>query len=133
VYDKNIIVNVKPPPLAYPKVARTGNWIYVAANENVYLYRTVPTTTQTSTITVKSGGGWAIIGFNSLKTTMKASQIAGMYSPSGSITTIATFDNVNKTYKTYIVGGPPPTDFYLVPGNGYWVYIKLNGTLTYSP
>jgi hypothetical protein len=130
VYDKNFIVNVTPPPLAFPIAASTGYWIYVASNEDVYLYGTVPTTTQTSTITVKSGGGWAIIGFNSLNTTMKASNIKTMYT-GGTVTTVAAFDSVSKTYKSYV--GIPPTDFYLVPGQAYWVYLTASGTLTYNP
>jgi ABC-type transport system substrate-binding protein len=130
VYDKNFIVNVTPPPLAFPIAASTGYWVFVGVNENLYLYGTIPTAVQSSVITVKSGGGWAIIGFNSLKTTMKASNIKTMFT-GGIVTTVAAFDSVNKTYKSYV--GIPPTDFYLVPGQAYWVYLTASGTLTYTP
>jgi hypothetical protein len=131
VYDKNFIVSQSPPPMDFPMVGSTGYWVYTKVNETLWLYGTLPTTPQTSTLTIKAGGGWAIIGFNSIKTTMKASNIPGMYS--GGITAIAWFNATTKIYKSYIPGGPPPTDFYLVPGTAYWVYCSGSGTLTYSP
>jgi ABC-type transport system substrate-binding protein len=131
-YDKNYIVGVSPPPLDFTLAPSMGYWVYASLNETIYLYGTVPTTTQTRTVNFLHGSGWVIIGFNSLNTTRKASNIPPMYS-GGSITTIASFDNVNKTYKSYIVGGPPPTNFPLVPGQAYWCYCTANGTLTYTP
>jgi hypothetical protein len=130
VYDKNFIVGVSPPPLSFTIVGSTGYWIYAGAAETLHLYGTVPTTTQTLSITVPVGGGWAMIGFNSLKTTMKASNIPGMFS--GGVTTVASYDPSTGSYKSYITG-LPFTDYSLVPGQAYWVYCSASGTLTYSP
>jgi hypothetical protein len=49
------------------------------------------------------------------------------------VQTIASYNPVTKTYKSYIVGGPPPTNYALVPGQAYWVYATGSGTLTYNP
>jgi len=131
-YDKNFIVGSSPPPMDFALAGSTGYWVYTKVNETLWLYGTLPTVDQTRSITIKAGGGWAIIGFNTLKTTMKASNIPSMYS-GASITAIAWFNAETKIYKSFIPGGPPPTDFYLVPGTAYWVYCSGSGTLTYSP
>jgi ABC-type transport system substrate-binding protein/PKD repeat protein len=120
-----------PPPTDYAIAGSTGYWIHTNSAETLYLYGTIPTTPQSRTITM-TAGGWFILGFNSLKTTMKASDIAAMYS-GGSVQTIASYNPVTKTYKSYIVGGPPPTNYALVPGQAYWVYATGSGTLTYNP
>jgi hypothetical protein len=67
-----------------------------------------------------------------MKTTFKASNLPGMCT-GANITTVASFDNLAKTYKTYIRNGPPPTDFFLVPGNAYWIYCTGPLTMTYAP
>jgi hypothetical protein len=131
VYDKNFIVGISPPPLDFAIAGSTGYWIHTATAEDLYLYGVVPTTSQTRTVTLPTGGGWFILGFNSLKTTMKASNIPGMYT-GGSVTTVAAYNAVTGTYKTYIAG-VPPTDFALVPGQGYWCFASATGTLTYNP
>jgi hypothetical protein len=132
VYDKNYIVGVSPIPLDFTIAPSTGYWIYSVAGETLHLGGSCPTTVQTRTITVPSGGGWAIIGFNTLKTTMKASNIPGMCSGGGTINTVASYNAVTKTYKTYIAG-VPPTDFSLLPGQAFWVFCTASLTLTYTP
>jgi len=83
-----------------------------------------------------ASGGWAIIGFNTLNGTMKASQVLGMYS-GGNITSVSRYNTGTRTYTTYIKG-VPPTDYTLTPGMGYWVFVQAiggsaNGTLSYNP
>jgi hypothetical protein len=121
-----------PPPADFAIAPSTGYWIHTNSAETLHLGGSCPTTTQTRTITVPAGGGWAVIGFNSLNTTMKASSVPGMCT-GGSITIIASYNPVTETYKTYIPGGPPPTDFALAPGQAYWVYCTASLVLTYDP
>jgi parallel beta-helix repeat protein len=121
-----------PPPKDFVIAQSTGYWIYATLNETLCLYGIIPTTAQSRSITLPASGGWFIVGFNTLNTTMKASNIAAMYS-GGAVKTIASYDAVNRTYKSYIVGGPPTKDFALVPGHAYWVYATASGTLTYDP
>jgi hypothetical protein len=122
-----------PPPTDFAIAPSTGYWIHTGSAETLHLGGSCPTTTQTRTITVPATGGWAIIGFNSLKTTWKASNVPGMCSGGGTITTIASYNPVTHTYKTFIAGGPPPTDYSLVPGQAFWVYCTASLTLTYAP
>jgi hypothetical protein len=131
-YDKNYIVGVSPPPLNFAILSGNGYWVYVSTDKNITLLGAAPTVQQTITVDVPATGGWAIIGLSSVKTTFKASSLAAMCT-GGRITTVASFDNAKKTYKTYIVGGPPPTDYYLVPGNSYWIYCTGPLTMTYAP
>jgi hypothetical protein len=108
----------------------TGYWIYAGVNETLYLHGSIPTGTQTKTITVPVGGGWAIVGLNSLSTTMKASNLKASFT-GGTVSVIASYDPITRTYKSYV--GSPPSDFYLVPGQAYWMYVTASGTLSYSP
>lgn len=132
VYDKNFIVGISPPPLDFTIEPSTGYWVYAGTAETLHLLGSVPTVDQSRTITVPAGGGWAIIGFNSLKTTWHASNIPAMCSGGGTISTVADYDPVSMTYKTYIAG-VPPTDYLLVPGHAYWAYCTGSLTLTYTP
>jgi hypothetical protein len=132
VYDKNYIVGVSPIPLDFVIAPSTGYWIYAVSPETLHLAGSCPTAVQTRSITVPAGGGWAIIGFNTLKTTMKASNIPAMCSGGGTINTVASYNPITKIYKTYIAG-VPPTDYTLVPGQAFWVFCTASLTLTYTP
>ncbi|MGQ9587948.1 MAG: sialidase family protein, partial [Thermoplasmata archaeon] len=129
-YDKIYIVGISPSTADFTICESTGYWVYATASETLRLNGTVPDTTQTRSITVPSGGGWVAVGFQSLSTTMRASDIPGMYS-GGSIQTVSAFDPVSQTYKTYI-SGLPSTDFLLSPGVGLWLWCTASGTLTYT-
>jgi hypothetical protein len=131
LYDKTYTVGTSPPFKDFQIVNSTGYWIYSVTGQTLYLGGTVPTSVMTRAITVPGTGGWAIIGFNSMKTTMKASSIPGMYS--GGVTIVASYNAVTKQYITWTPGSPPFKDFNLVPGMAYWVYLTLSGTLTYTP
>jgi hypothetical protein len=133
VYDKVYIVGASPGWFDFAILPGTGYWIYINKGvENITLYGTMPTGPQTMNVTVPQNGGWAMIGLRSLNTAFKASDLPGMCS-GGRILVVAGFDNILKVYKTYIVGGPPSTDFYLVAGHAYWIYCNGNLTMTYDP
>jgi hypothetical protein len=131
VYDKNYIVNRSPARNDFTLVESTGYWIYVSVPETLHLSAgTIPTAPQTLTVTVPVGGGWAIIGFLGLNATRHASDIKTMYS-GGIVTTVAGYITATGAYQVYI--GTPRTDFLLVPGQGYWIYVTASGVLTYTP
>jgi len=131
VYDKFYIVGASPPSLDFTIEGSTGYWIYTRTWENVTVLGMCPTTEQTRAITVPSGGGWVIVGFNTLETGTNASDILDMYS-GGSVETVCAYNPVSRTYQSYIVG-LPFTDFALTPGKGYWMFVTASGTLTYAP
>jgi len=99
--------------------------------ETLDLNGTVPTETQSRTITVPANGGWVVIAFDSLRTDIHAKDIPTMYS-GGNVTQVVGYDEATGTYKTY---NPllPFTDFLLVPGHAYWILVTASGTLTYQP
>ncbi len=112
----------------------TGYWINVpSGTRTLTLYGNVPTTTQAKTITVPADGGWAILGFASLKTTMHARDVPAMYSVAGGITSIASWNPVTMSYTSWISVIPSTNNFLLVPGQAYWILCGASGTLTYSP
>jgi ABC-type transport system substrate-binding protein/PKD repeat protein len=121
-----------PPPTDFTIAGSTGYWIHTSSAETLHLNGTISLTTQNRSITIPAGGGWFIAGFNTLKTTVKTSNVAAMYS-GGSLLLIASYNATTRTFKTYIVGGPPPTDFSLVPGQAYWCYVSGSGWLSYLP
>jgi PKD repeat protein len=120
-----------PPPTDFVIAGSTGYWIHTSSAETLYLYGTIPTTPQSRTIILPPSGGWFIVGFNSLNTTMKASNIPAMYS-GGSIVAVTGYTVPGYHPCTY-VWGLPPSDFALVPGRAYWCYATASGTLSYMP
>jgi hypothetical protein len=48
------------------------------------------------------------------------------------MTVVAACNELRRNYDTYIVG-LPPTDFFLAPWHGYWIFVTASGTLTYDP
>lgn len=131
-YDKTYTVGSSPPFKDFSIMGSTGYWVYSPVGQTLYLGGTVPSTPQSRSITVPAGGGWAIVAFNSMSTTKKASNIPAMYT-GGTVQIVASYNAVAKTYATWTPGSPPFKDFYLVPGAAYWVYLSASGTLTYSP
>jgi hypothetical protein len=110
----------------------TGYWVLATGPGSLTLLGDIPTTTQTRAIAVPPGGGWAIVGFNSLKTTWTASDIVGMYT-AGAVDQVAAWDPVAKGYIIWWSFFPEENDFSLVPGQAYWVLLTASGTLTYAP
>jgi len=110
-----------------------GYWINVpSGTRTLTLYGSVPTTTQSKTITVPSGGGWATVGFSLLDTTRHAADIPAMYSIPGSITTVARWNPDTKSYTSWIGLFPASNNFLLVPGQAYWINCGASGVLTYT-
>ncbi len=129
-YNQTYIVGRSPARNDFAIAENTGYWIYAGGARTIHLWGSGPTGTQTKMVTVPAGGGWYIIGFSGFNATRHASDIKTMYA-GGAVTTVAWYDTVNATYKTYI--GTPRTDFQLSPGWGIWIYVTASGTLSYSP
>ncbi len=112
----------------------TGYWINVpSGTRTLALYGVVPFEVQSRTITLPSGGGWAIVGFASLNTTWRASTVAAMWNVTGGITTVASYNPVTKAYTSWLKVIPNVNNFYIVPGQAYWILASSSGTLTYTP
>ncbi|MEM2892247.1 MAG: PKD domain-containing protein [Thermoplasmata archaeon] len=129
-YDKTYIVNVTPPALTDFEIKpNTGYWVYVSSARTLNLLGALPSAEMQTYIQVPTGGGWAIIGLNTLNTTWKASYIPNWYTDYA-ISTVAAYRNGK--YVQYI-RGVVPTDFTLVPGEGLFVYCEMSGVLRYTP
>jgi hypothetical protein len=131
-YNQNYIVGRSPARNDFAILDSTGYWIFVnnTAETLSLVAGSYPTAPQSKAVTVPAGGGWFIIGFLGTNATRKASDIKTMYT-GGTVTTVAYYDTVAGTYKTYI--GTVRTDFGLSPGWGLWIYVTASGTLTYTP
>jgi hypothetical protein len=131
-YDRNYIVGVSPPTADFTINPSEGYWIYTTAAETIKLNGMVPNTTQTRSIALPKGGGCAAIGFESLRTDMRASDVVAMYSVPDGVVMVAGLDTATGTYKAYY-RGLPMTDFALVPGQAYWLWCSEGGVLSYTP
>ena len=115
-------------------LAGVGYWIYVPSGTRMLtLHGTIPTTTQHTTVLVPSSGGWAMIGFSSLKTTWHAADVPAMYNISGSITTVSRWNPATKSYSSWVSLFPTSNNFLLVPGQAYWILCGSSGVLAYDP
>jgi len=132
VFDKSYVVGGSPPPMDFVLAPSTGYWVSASSPERIKLNGTVPTSPQSKTLTVPQGGGWIMIGFESLSTTRYASDIPKMHDVPGGVTTVSGYDAVTRTYETYI-NGLPMSDFVLTPGEAYYCWCTVSGTLTYVP
>jgi len=130
-YDQNYIVGVSPARNDFAMGPNTGYWIYANVKETIHFNGTIPTAKQHKQVTVPPGGGWATVGFDSLNSTRRASDILNMYS-GGNIQTVAGYDPLTGKYTNYI-NGTPRTDFVLIVGQAYWCWCSANGTLSYDP
>ena len=108
-----------------------GYWIFASSAKTLTLTGMVATAQQIRSITVPTGGGWALVGLCFDNTTVRAPDLAGMWSGS-SLTTVVTWNTATQTYTTHIIG-LPMYNFLLVPGKGYWIYVTGSGTLSYWP
>ncbi|MBU0684391.1 MAG: PKD domain-containing protein [Thermoplasmatota archaeon] len=109
----------------------TGFWINVPSGTRMLtLYGYVPNTTQSIIVIVPYGGGWALIGFLGLKT-WHAHDIPGLCNVT--ITTVAKYNPVTKSYTSWLPVIPNINDFLIEPGHAYWILIPGSGTLTYDP
>jgi hypothetical protein len=130
-YALTYVVGVSPAPLDFAIAPSTGYWIHTSGTESLHLYGYYPSTTMTRNLTFSTGAGWALVAFNTLNTTWKASMVPAMFG--GNISTVVCWLPLPiGIYDTYIYG-VPVTDFVLVPGLAYWVYCTTIGTLSYNP
>ncbi|OGS56604.1 MAG: hypothetical protein A3K60_02190 [Euryarchaeota archaeon RBG_19FT_COMBO_56_21] len=130
-YSQGFIVGLSPPSTAFDIEPSTGYWIYTGTAKTLTLYGRLPTVdTMTRPVLVPSpDGGYVAFGMNTLKTTMKASDIVANYS--GSINVVSRWNAATGTYQSYITIFPM-TDFVLSPGQGYWVYCVDSGSFSYD-
>jgi hypothetical protein len=129
---KSYIVGV--PVNNFAILPGTGYWINVpAGTRTLTLQGSIPTTTQYITVLVPDGGGWAMIGFNSLRTNMHAADIPAMFNIVDSITTVAKYNPATKAYTSWLSVIPAINNFLLVPGQGYWILTSSSGVLAYEP
>ena len=125
-------VGISPPPMDFPIEPSCGYFIWTNVAKTLTIYGEVPTMLQQRNITVPAGGGWAAIGFVGF-THRHASNVPALYS-GGLISTVVRVYKPDYIimWQTYIVG-VPMTDFALVPGSAYWIYVTGSGTLSYMP
>jgi PKD repeat protein len=109
----------------------TGYWVLATAPGTVRLFGDMPTTSQTRTITVPTGGAWVMIGFNSLRTDWTATSVVGMYT-GGTVQQVAKWNPV-AGYTIWWDMFPTKNNFALVPGQSYWILVTASGQLTYTP
>jgi fibrillarin-like rRNA methylase len=112
-------------------ISGVGYWIYCGSARTIVLEGYAPSGTQTTSIIVPAGGGWATFGLVSLRTTYKASDMPSWYT-GGDLSVVAAYDPATQTYKTWTPGSPAFKDFSLLPGMGYWIYCSASGTLSYE-
>jgi ABC-type transport system substrate-binding protein len=129
---KNYIVGV--PVNDFSILPGVGYWINVpSGNRTLTLQGSIPTITQYITVLVPEGGGWAVVGFNSLRTDMRAADMALMYNIAESITTVSKWNPATKSYTSWLSIIPAINNFLLVPGQGYWIMTSSSGVLAYDP
>jgi hypothetical protein len=131
-FDKTYIVGISPPVADFAITDSTGYWVYVGVSETLSLNGTIPTSKQSKNVLGPVSGCWASVGFVSLNSTRRASDIPAMYSIPGGVTSVATYSPTTGKYTTYIVG-IPSTDFKVVPGQAYWVWCVSSGVFSYNP
>jgi len=130
LYDKNYIKGISPPSADFAIAPNTAYWIWVAAAKTLHLYGSVPTVTQTVAYVVPITGGWVAVGLVGLNAVRHALDLTNWYTPLNNMTLVAKFTGTG--YVTYIKG-TPLNNFLLVPGAGYWCWVKASGTMSYIP
>ncbi|MEM0343655.1 MAG: sialidase family protein [Thermoplasmata archaeon] len=131
-YGKTYIVGVSPASCDFVIEDSTAYWIYAGAHEKIKLKGAVPSAQQTKLLSVPQGGGWVLIGLESLNIMRNASDIVSMIDAPQGATSVASYDALTGSYNVY-VAGVPKTDYLLVPGKGCWVFVGSSGTLVYTP
>jgi hypothetical protein len=133
-YDSAFIIGISPPGMDFVIEGSMGYWIYVGASKSITVMGPVPEEKQYRQIVVPTGGGgWALVGFESLNSTRRASDLPSMYSVPGGLIIIVEWDPWLKEYNAYNPGWPPFLDFTLVVGQAYWVWCTASGVLSYYP
>ena len=131
-YGQAFIVGLSPPSTAFEIREGVGYWVYVSVAKTLILYGSNLTETHSYQWTVPVGGGWVMVGFPQTGATLWASDVPGMCDNPDAVAIVARFNAATQIYQSYIPMFPP-TDFTLIPGEGYWVYLSESVTATYGP
>ena len=129
-YNRSYTVGVSPPFKDFWILPGEGYWVHCVVATTLHLQGIEPSGTQTRPANVSALGGWVLFGFVSFKTTYKASSIPSWYS-GGSVSAVARYDPLTTSYQMWTIGSPAFKDFYLAPGQAYWVHVSASGTFTY--
>ncbi len=130
-FDKTYIVGMSPPFMDFAITPGMGFWVFAGGQRSLLVGGTVATSTQSNILSVPAGGGYAMTGLCSVKTTWKASNLPTMVT-GASITSVVAWNTLTQSYQTYITGYPL-NDFSIVAGQSYWVYLTGSATMTYTP
>jgi len=117
----------------FTMVKGQGYWIYSATQKSITLYGDHPTGTQTITVDVPAGGGWALLGF-CWAAGVPASQFTTRVAVTGgSVMQIVRYNPwPYEVYQTYVVG-MPLNSFTMVSGEAYWLWVTNDCVMTYDP
>jgi len=133
-YGQAFIVGITPPSFAFPIVEGKGYWIWVPVSLTLTLFGDVLTTKHQYEWIVPPGGGWVFVGFPETNgsAVIHASDVVSLSPLPGGVLQVVWFDPVTQTYRIYIAG-LPTTNFHIVPGQAYWVYISQSMIVEYGP
>jgi hypothetical protein len=131
-YDRTYTVGVSPLFKDFYIEESTGYWIFTNGPETLNLCGSLPAPGHQRQVKVPGGGGWVIVGFESLNSSRRASDIPRMYSVDGAVKVVTSYDPETGTYKQYRTG-LPFTDYKLTPGGAYWIWCSADGILSYDP
>ena len=134
-YDKTYIKGISPSVLDFVIAQNVGYWIWVAVAKPLTLTGIIPTTAQSYVFTVPLMGGWIALGFESMKTTVRAADVPEMYSGTGAITMVAYYNTATAKYSSWVSAVPALNNFLLTPGVAFWCWVTAGpgGTITYVP
>ncbi|UCE92173.1 MAG: ABC transporter substrate-binding protein [Methanobacteriota archaeon] len=130
-YDKNYIVGISASGSDFAIEPSWSYWIFSGTTKSLTLWGDAPSGTQSRNITVPPGGGWVQIGLASLRTDLWASDVVDMYDPP-LLEMVSRWNADTQTYDNYVVEFGL-IDFQLNPGDGLWLYVGVNGELSYEP
>jgi len=130
VHDEFYAVGLSPPFKDFPLRPSLGYYIHVRVAEVLNITGWVPTTRQSIDIVVPPSGGWALLGFASLKP-RHASEVPGMFI-GGKASIVIGFSEASQLYHPYLPA-LPFTDFVIYPGHGFWVHLTTSATWAYDP
>jgi hypothetical protein len=130
VHDEFYAVGMSPAFKDFPLRPGLGYYVHVRAAEVLSITGWVPTTRQSIDIVVPPYGGWALLGFASLKP-RHASEVPGTLT-GGRADIVIGFTEAYQVYHSY-VPVLPFTDFVIYPGHGFWVHLNASATWAYDP
>lgn len=131
-FERTYVVGVSPSTSDFLIEPGKGYMVYASTPKVLQLNGTVPGSVQRRSVQVPPGGGWVAMGFRSLRTDIKASDLQDMYSVQGGVLAVAALDPSSGSWKVYC-SALPFTDFPLSPGQAFWVWCAASGEFAYVP